>query len=98
MTTLQLPLEHAKIRMNMKTSGGIPAGRSATKGYERDQRNDGPSFLWMAAYFLALGSVAVVALSGQFPWFTLAPLTVLLMFLHFRRVETKLRRQSSRAH
>jgi hypothetical protein len=49
----------------------------------------------MFAYFLGLASIAVVVVTGQFPWFTLAPGIVILMVAHFRRTEEKYRRKAS---
>jgi hypothetical protein len=47
----------------------------------------------MCAFFLVLAAIPVVVVSGHFPWFILAPLLVLLMFLHVRRVEAKFHRK-----
>jgi len=47
-------------------------------------------------YFLLLGSVAVVVVTEQFPWFTLAPITILLSLAYFRYEEEKEARRSSR--
>lgn len=57
--------------------------------------NEGPSVFLMCAYFLGLASVAVFIVGGHFPWFTLAPAMVLLMFAHVRRIEAKFQRESS---
>jgi 1,4-dihydroxy-2-naphthoate octaprenyltransferase len=43
----------------------------------------------MCAYFLGLASIVVVVIGGHFPWFILAPLAILLMAAHVRRVEAK---------
>jgi hypothetical protein len=51
--------------------------------------------LGMFGYFLLLGSVAVVVVTEQFPWFTLAPITVLLLVAYFRYVDEKEARRSS---
>lgn len=61
----------------------------------RRAANEGPSPLLMCAYFLGLASIVVVVIGGQFPWFTLAPLAVLLMAVHVRRLEAKLQRDSA---
>jgi hypothetical protein len=53
--------------------------------------------LGMCAYFLVLGSIVVVWVTGQVPWFTVAPATILLMVAHFRRVEARWARQDARA-
>ena len=54
----------------------------------------GASVLAMFGYFLLLGSVAVVVITGQFPWFTLAPVTILLSIAYFRHVDEKEARRS----
>ena len=43
----------------------------------------------MVGYFLLLGSLAVVVVTGEFPWFTVAPITILLSVAYFRHVEAK---------
>ena len=45
------------------------------------------SALGMFGYFLLLGSIAVVVITKQFPWFTIAPITILLAVAYFRHVE-----------
>lgn len=45
--------------------------------------------LTMVGYFLLLGSLAVIVVTGQFPWFTVAPVTILLSVTYFRHVEAK---------
>ena len=45
------------------------------------------SVLGISAYFLLLGSVAVVVITEQFPWFIVAPATILLTIGYFRHVE-----------
>ena len=51
--------------------------------------------LVMFGYFLLLGSIAVVVITKQFPWFTIAPITILLAVAYIRHVEkNELRRLS----
>lgn len=59
--------------------------------------SEGPSAFLMCAFFLGLASVAVVVVGGHFPWFILAPLLVLLMFVHVRRIEAKYQRKPESA-
>ena len=47
-------------------------------------KEDGTSVMLVWGYFLILASISVVVISGQFPWFTLAPATGLLMAAHIR--------------
>lgn len=49
--------------------------------------------LLICAFFLGLGSIAVAVVGGHFPWFVVAPLLVLLMFVHVRRIEAKFSRK-----
>jgi len=71
--------------------------RSSTENVKKVGRaSEGPSVFLMCAYFLGLASIAVVAVGGHFPWFTLAPLAILLMAAHVRRVEAKFRREAPR--
>jgi hypothetical protein len=53
--------------------------------------------LGMFAYFLVLGSIAVVTLTGQFPWFTLGPAAVLGVIAHCRRLDAKWERKKAKA-
>ena len=53
------------------------------------------SVLGMFGYFLLLGSIAAVVITGQFPWFVVAPLTILLSVAYFDHVEKKEARRSS---
>jgi len=69
---------------------------SAVNADPRSAANEGPSALVMCAYFLGLASISVVVIGGHFPWFTLAPMAVLLMAVHVRRLEAKFRRDSAR--
>jgi len=41
------------------------------------------------AVFLLLGSIAVVAITRQFPWFMLAPSVILLSFAYLRHAEKR---------
>jgi len=50
----------------------------------------------MVGYFLLLGSLAVVVITGQFPWFAVAPVTILLSVAYFRHVEAKEARRWTR--
>ena len=89
MATYELPLNSATVSAQGKNISGRPL-----IGPTEDMNNcgsvgDGPSILIIFAYFLGLASIAVVAISGQFPWFTLGPAIVLLMVLHCRRIEAK---------
>lgn len=52
--------------------------------------------LGMAGYFLLLGSIAVVVLSNQFPWFMAAPITILLAVAYLRHGEAKRAQDKSR--
>ena len=52
--------------------------------------------LGMFGYLLLLGSLAVVVVTDQFPWFTLAPVTILLLAAYFRYVDEKEARRSAR--
>jgi len=52
--------------------------------------------LGIFGYFMLLGSVAVVVITHQFPWFTVAPVTILSALAYFRHVEAKEARRSSR--
>ena len=52
------------------------------------------SVLGMFLYFLVLGSVAVVVVTEQFPWFTLGPVTILLTVAYFRHLDAKDARRS----
>ena len=61
----------------------------------RRTRNEGPSVFVMCAYFLGLASIVVVVIGGHFPWFTLAPMAVLLMVAHVRRLEAKFKLDSA---
>ena len=54
------------------------------------------SVLGISAYFLLLGSVAVIVITEQFPWFIVAPATVLLTIGYFRHVEATEARRSHR--
>jgi len=65
----------------------------AENAHQTGRENNGPSALLMCAYFLGLASIGVVVIGGNFPWFTLAPLAVLLMAAHVRRVEAKFRQE-----
>jgi hypothetical protein len=49
--------------------------------------------LGMFAYLLVLGSVAVVLVTGRFPWFTVAPAVILLGAAHVRHLEARWERQ-----
>jgi len=53
---------------------------------------EGPHVLCVGAYFLALASVAVIVVGGQFPWFIVAPVAVALLVAHCRHIEKKLDR------
>ena len=51
--------------------------------------------LGMFLYILVLASIAVVAMTGQIPWFALGPATILLGLAHIRRLEAKWAREAS---
>lgn len=63
-----------------------------------DQLSPVASVLGMVGYFLLLGSVAVIVITGQFPWFTVAPVTILLSVAYFRYVEAKEARRWAQRH
>lgn len=73
--------------------GKTTLGPSIEDVNNQEKANDGPPVLVISAYFLALASIAVVAVGGQFPWFTVAPATVLSMIAYFRHVEATLDRK-----
>lgn len=80
-----------------RKESGDNAPRCLAKNVDQKGRaNEEPSIFLMCAYFLGLASIVVVFIGGHFPWFTLAPLAVLLMASHIRRVEAKFQRESSR--
>jgi len=58
-------------------------------------RSPSASVLGMFLYFLLLGSVAVVVVTEQFPWFALGPVTILLTVAYFRHLDAKEARRSS---
>ena len=80
--------------MTRTESGSTPL-RSAGDINPRSPANEGPSVFLMCAYFLGLASVVVIVIGGHFPWFTLAPIAVLLMAAHVRRLEAKFKRDSA---
>ena len=80
-----------------KTEFGIAPLRSAGDVDPRRPANEGPSAFVMCAYFLGLASIVVVVVGGHFPWFTLAPMAVLIMAAHVCRLEAKFKRDSARA-
>jgi len=76
-------------------SGNQDAPRLIRDENYRGGADEGPSVILMCAFFLGLASIAVVVVTGHFPWFTLAPAIVLLMAAHIRRIEAKFERASS---
>ena len=50
--------------------------------------NPAVSVLGMAGYFLLLGSIAVVVITRQFPWFMAVPMTILLAYAYFKMSNT----------
>ncbi len=53
--------------------------------------------LGMAGYFLLLGSIAVIVLSNQFPWFIAAPITILTAVAYILHGDAKHSQQRSRS-
>jgi hypothetical protein len=51
--------------------------------------------LGMFLYFLLLGSIAVVVVTGQIPWFALIPAGVMLAIARIRRTEARWQRERS---
>ena len=94
MATIDMPLRSPSIGQPRPDLGAANAERSI--GQEEQHRiKSGPPVLWIAAYFLALASIAVIAVGGHFPWFTVAPATILSLIAYFRHVESTLERESS---
>ena len=52
-------------------------------------RDAEPSLWIIVSFFLGLASVAVVVVTGQFPWFILAPGIVVLLISYFRYAEAR---------
>ncbi len=93
MAALQLPLSAPTIRSAGTKPGETTPGPLTEDANDRGKTNDGPPVLIISAYFLALASIAVVAVGGQFPWFIVAPATVLSLIAYFRHVEATLDRK-----
>jgi len=74
------------------------AGSTMTNWFRADWSKLSPTayVLGMAGYFLLLGSIAVVFLSNQFPWFMAAPITILLAVAYLRHGEAKRAQHRSR--
>ena len=71
------------------------AERPSTDSCKQHRPVGSTPVLLIAAYFLALASVAVIGIGGQFPWFTAAPATVLSLIAYFRHLDAKMERESS---
>ncbi|MDJ0805842.1 MAG: hypothetical protein QNJ78_03325 [Gammaproteobacteria bacterium] len=54
--------------------------------------------LGMAGYILLLGSIAVVYLSNQFPWFMAAPMTIIVAIVLLHHIDAKRAQQESKHH
>ena len=97
MATLNLPADRPAARFPTKNpSPGAPMGAIRRIQAFWVKSDSLAPVMGMFAYFLLLGSIAVVTMTGQIPWFTLAPATVLAVVAHCRRLEAKWARQSSR--
>lgn len=95
MATFPPPLNIPATR-EIRERSGENASEPMTEDVTHQRKdNGGPPVLVMFAYFLGLGSIAIVAVGGQFPWFTVAPATVLLLVTYFRHVEATYARNSS---
>jgi hypothetical protein len=95
MATIQVPLGAPTIRSPQVEPGETITERFNEDEDHRGETKSGPPVLVIAAYFVGLASIAVVAVGGQFPWFTVAPATVLSLIAYFRHVEAKLDHESS---
>jgi hypothetical protein len=94
MATFQLPLDSPAIHTNSTTFSERTSGQRSQSVNQWPKANNGPTALIMFAYFLGLASIAVVIVGGQFPWFTVAPCTILLMVAYFRHLEATYQRES----
>lgn len=61
----------------------------------KHKTNDKPIAIIMLGYFLGLASVAVLVVGGQFPWFIIAPATILFLVVYFRHLEATYNQKSS---
>ena len=96
MATFELPADRTAARFPTKDpSPGAPMGALQRLQAFWVKSDSLAPVLGMFAYFLLLGSIAVVTMTGQVPWFTLAPATVLAVVVHCRRLEAKWARESS---
>ena len=95
MTTIDMPVGAPTIGASPAEPGTTTAGSSNPQLDVRGKAQSGPPVLLVAAYFLGLASVAVIAVGGHFPWFTVAPATVLTLIAYFRHVEATLERKTS---
>lgn len=95
MTTYQLHLNSETTHMPETESGKPKSGQQAENTIHKLRLHDRPLALFMLGYFLGLGSIAVMVIGGQFPWFTLAPLTILALVMYFRHLEATYEQQSS---
>jgi peptidoglycan/LPS O-acetylase OafA/YrhL len=94
MATLNLSFD----RSPRRTAAGAVGPYAARLSWPPREKGHVPAVtaspLGILAYILVLASVAVIVLTGQFPWFTLAPLTALALTLYFRHLEESLRRDA----
>jgi hypothetical protein len=95
MAKSQLRHHDSTNRIPRQESGNRDARRSLEEESNVRGANEDPSVFLMCAYFLGLASAAVFVVGGHFPWFTLAPAMVLLMFAHVRRIEAKFQREAA---
>lgn len=87
MATFQFPPDSPAIHTHRTTFSEQTSGRRSHSVNQWPKANSGPTVLIMFAYFLGLASIAVVVVGGQFPWFTIAPCSILLMVAYFRHLE-----------
>jgi len=97
MTENRVPYDLSKLRQKMGGDRNPLASQPATWWRTPWAKlSPAASILGMSAYFLLLGSVAVVVITEQFPWFIVAPATILLTIGYFRHVEATEARRSHR--
>ena len=96
MTTITANYNHPHQQSSNGKSNS--AGSTISHWLRADWSQQSPTVyvLGMTGYFLLLGSIAVIVLSNQFPWFMAAPITILLAATYLRHSDAKRTQQTTR--
>ena len=96
MTTITARYHHSNSQRKSRDYRQMLGNRSGSRLHSAwANGNPAATILGIAGYFLLLGSIAVVAISEQFPWFMAAPLYLLMAVFYLRHANQRQARSAA---